>query len=152
VYEIDDEQIVVNEEETTLIEANTLVFLDLIAHEIDNEVVQIPADMVIEQNSDGQNLPFDQYLDNNVDTELDVEAADQFESDQSEIGSNHDDISIEELSNDYINETEFNHRGETSNNLLEVESNNNHIEEPVNESLPSSIIESSRNNLRSNRA
>ena len=83
-------------------------------------------------------------MDNNVDTELDVEAADQFESDQSEIGSNHDDNSIEELSNDYINETELNHKGETSNNLLEVEPNNNHIEEPVNELLKSSIIESSR--------
>jgi hypothetical protein len=152
VYEIDDELIVVNEEEITLIEANTPVFFDPIAHEIDNEVVQIPADMVIEQNSDGQNLPFDQYLDNNVDTELDVEAADRFESAQSEIGSNHDDISIEELSNDYINEIELNHSGETSNNILEVESNNNHIEESVNESLPSSIIESSRYNLRSNRA
>ena len=120
MYEIDDEQIVVNVEETTLIEANTPVFFDPIAHKIDNEVVQIPADMVIEQNSDGQNLPFDQYLDKSVDTELDVEVADQLESNQSEIGSNHDDISIEELSNDYINETELNHSGETSNNLLEV--------------------------------
>ena len=53
---------------------------------------------------------------------------------------------------DYINEIELNHSGEISNNILEVESNNNHIEEPVNESLPSSIIESSRYNLRSNRA
>jgi len=48
VYEIDDEQIVVNEEETPLIEANTPVFFDPIAHEIDNEIVQIPADMVME--------------------------------------------------------------------------------------------------------
>jgi len=39
VYRVDDEQIVANEEETTLIEANTPVFFDPIAHETDNEVV-----------------------------------------------------------------------------------------------------------------
>jgi hypothetical protein len=156
VYEIDDEQIVINDEDQ-IIDDNTPTYFDPVAEEIDNEVVQIPADSVIDTAIEVANEPIDQYPDQ-VEEDEDVGVVPEDIAD--DIDEEHS-ITFETNDENYLNdsdEIELDHRGDADTQLEDnneqLQENNELLQENNEQNIEQleEPMEQTRYNLRKNRA